>query len=516
MKKLHIFLIAVFMFLLCVTEAFAAENGTILAKETDGQKLVLYVQSTDDIGSVDAQVGTVKASAVDVKLSNKGEFPIDTLILIDNSLSISKDYRPVITELATNISANHLSNETITIATFSDRINYLVEKSNDYTAIKSAIDGIEFQNQDTYLTACLYNVFNELSDNPDGVFHRIIVISDGASEEEIGYTMQEVKDLIKKTQYPIYSFGCSTKNNKSALENMFSLSRQTNGKSWMMDDIQSVMDPVKEIAIDNDIARISLTLPDEVLDGSEKGVRLSMNIGGATITSDTSMNMPFSEGKPIIEETTVHETVAETQETTEETTEDSNSGNEEEVNVYAYLLYIAGAFFGILIIAGAIVFIVSRKKKNEERDRVVPTPDGAGTFGSGLEPSYSMEDERTVMVDDSYGMQGDRTAMFLSDSPVKTLILEDISNPLRRYEVPLTGKITVGRSQNGDCQLVIDEKSVSHKHCEISEVNGDLCVNDLGSRNGTIVNGSRIVGQVNVSLPCSLKLGNNVFKVEVR
>ena len=82
MKKLHIFLIAVFMFLLCVTEAFAAENGTILAKETDGQKLVLYVQSTDDIGSVDAQVGTVKASAVDVKLSNKGEFPIDTLILM--------------------------------------------------------------------------------------------------------------------------------------------------------------------------------------------------------------------------------------------------------------------------------------------------------------------------------------------------------------------------------------------------------------------------------------------------
>ncbi|SDZ97539.1 von Willebrand factor type A domain-containing protein [Oribacterium sp. KHPX15] len=512
MKKLQVFLITFFMLLLCVTEAFAAENGTILAKETDGQNLVLYVQSTGDIESVEAQVGTVKASSVDVKLSKNGEVPIDTLILIDNSLSISKKYRPQIIELATNIAANHISNETITVATFSNNINYLVEKSNDYTAVKSAIDGIEFQNQDTYLTDCLYNIFSSLSANPDGIFHRIIVVSDGASEEDLGYTMQEVKDLINKTQYPIYAFGCSGKNNKNELENMFSLSRQTNGKIWKMDDIQSVMDPVKEISLDNDIARISLTLPDDVMDGSEKGVLLSMNIGGQAITSETRMNMPFSEGKQVVEETTVRETEKETRETIEET----EAEDEGQMDIMKYIPYIGAAFFAVLLIVAGIVFFVASSKKKAERDKVVPTPEGAGSFGSGLAPSYSTEDEKTVMVDDSYGLQGDRTAMFLSESPVKTLVLEDISNPVRHYEVPLTGKVVIGRSQKGDCQLVIDEKSVSHRHCEIYDMNGELYISDLGSRNGTNVNGARIVGQVKLSLPSSLKLGNNVFKIEVR
>jgi predicted component of type VI protein secretion system len=55
------------------------------------------------------------------------------------------------------------------------------------------------------------------------------------------------------------------------------------------------------------------------------------------------------------------------------------------------------------------------------------------------------------------------------------------------------GVTTVGRQD--DCQLRIKSSQVSRKHCELFEKKGLLLVKDLGSSNGTFVNGKRIQGQ---------------------
>src|SRR5437588_11846677 len=55
------------------------------------------------------------------------------------------------------------------------------------------------------------------------------------------------------------------------------------------------------------------------------------------------------------------------------------------------------------------------------------------------------------------------------------------------------GVTTVGRQD--DCQLRIKSSQVSRKHCEIFEKKGMLLVKDLGSSNGTFVNGKRIQDQ---------------------
>src|SRR3954463_13759678 len=60
--------------------------------------------------------------------------------------------------------------------------------------------------------------------------------------------------------------------------------------------------------------------------------------------------------------------------------------------------------------------------------------------------------------------------------------------------VPLGDGVTsVGRQD--DCQLRIKSSQVSRKHCELFEKKGILLVKDLGSSNGTFVNGKRIEGQ---------------------
>jgi predicted component of type VI protein secretion system len=70
---------------------------------------------------------------------------------------------------------------------------------------------------------------------------------------------------------------------------------------------------------------------------------------------------------------------------------------------------------------------------------------------------------------------------------------------MRAQLVPLNGGppieitkdlIVVGRKE--DCDLQLDHKSVSKQHCVIIKTDGMLFLRDLGSTNGTRVNGTRV------------------------
>src|SRR5882724_7686776 len=73
------------------------------------------------------------------------------------------------------------------------------------------------------------------------------------------------------------------------------------------------------------------------------------------------------------------------------------------------------------------------------------------------------------------------------------------------------GVTTVGRQD--DCQLRIKSSQVSRKHCEIFEKKGLLLVKDLGSSNGTYVNGKRIQDQRVLEPGDELTIGQVKLKV---
>lgn len=75
-----------------------------------------------------------------------------------------------------------------------------------------------------------------------------------------------------------------------------------------------------------------------------------------------------------------------------------------------------------------------------------------------------------------------------------------------------TGVMTVGRQQ--ECQLRIASSQVSRKHCQIFEKKGMLLVKDLGSANGTLVNGKKIADQRVLEPGDELTVGSVKFRVE--
>lgn len=57
-------------------------------------------------------------------------------------------------------------------------------------------------------------------------------------------------------------------------------------------------------------------------------------------------------------------------------------------------------------------------------------------------------------------------------------------------QVPLSGAIRIGRAP--ECELVLRDSRVSRRHARLAPRDGVLVLTDLGSTNGTRVNGSRI------------------------
>ena len=74
------------------------------------------------------------------------------------------------------------------------------------------------------------------------------------------------------------------------------------------------------------------------------------------------------------------------------------------------------------------------------------------------------------------------------------------------------GVTTAGR--HDECQLRIKSSEVSRKHCQFFEKNGMLMVKDLGSSNGTFLNGKKIEGQRVLEPGDELTVGPVKLRVE--
>ncbi len=68
------------------------------------------------------------------------------------------------------------------------------------------------------------------------------------------------------------------------------------------------------------------------------------------------------------------------------------------------------------------------------------------------------------------------------------------------------GEFAIGRSV--ECQLSLDDPLVSRRHAVLKLERGDVVVQDLGSRNGVLVNGQKIEGRVQLRAGDKVLIGN--------
>ncbi|MER3396088.1 MAG: hypothetical protein C4318_01300 [Acidimicrobiia bacterium] len=87
-----------------------------------------------------------------------------------------------------------------------------------------------------------------------------------------------------------------------------------------------------------------------------------------------------------------------------------------------------------------------------------------------------------------------------------------VSAPNQRpRSIPLRDEMTIGRSLSCDISIP-DDRFISQYHARISLQNNTCVVEDLGSTNGTYLNGTRVKGSARVERGDRISLGNTILE----
>ncbi len=95
----------------------------------------------------------------------------------------------------------------------------------------------------------------------------------------------------------------------------------------------------------------------------------------------------------------------------------------------------------------------------------------------------------------------------MQDSNSYRLIVRRGPQPNQIYELN-KGIITLGRDITND--IVINDPEVSRHHCRLTQGGGGFTIEDLGSTNGTFINGQRLTGARPLSHGDMVGLGETV------
>lgn len=490
-KKVKQWFVLISCMLLIANTVQAAEKGSVMNGYTLEDSVLLYIKDEgQEIKNIYIGNEPVKSFTKEVSETSR------TIVLLDNSLSIASRYRENIKTFLTDLIAARNNGDLFTIATFSEDTHYLVQDSADYLAIKEQIAALEFINQDTYFNKALYQLLEDLENEEETGYTKVIIIADGIENEKLGYTQEELERKLTEVKVPVYTLGCLSDGNEESLKQMFALSRISNGRSFLMDN-DSIEDILKTIKDESNVYKVYVIPQDKVCDGGKQVVRISF---GADFCQ-TDMKMPFIE--------VLKETVETTSIFTESTTSMENvlakpeiKSQNEEVGRFSVMLLILVAIAG-----GILVFFLawSFHKKHNKR---------------GSQTKNTVTEGKTVILSEQREEEEPFTKPLVHKNTVR-LILQDVDQIARSFEYPLRDQVIIGKDKK-KCQIVVDyDSSVSGVHCKVFKRENRYYVRDIGtngiaSTNGTYVDNQKATPELEVRSGSILKLGRVKFKVNFK
>src|SRR5262249_7367794 len=86
-----------------------------------------------------------------------------------------------------------------------------------------------------------------------------------------------------------------------------------------------------------------------------------------------------------------------------------------------------------------------------------------------------------------------------------------LTGPGPGEEIGIDRELILGRE--GD--VALDDPEVQRRHAAVRPVPQGVEVEDLGSRNGTFVNGRRIAGKATIAEGATLRVGASELKIEI-
>lgn len=523
------------LFLLCPVTVRAAEGPAVVEHYTAGEEAILYIRGIE--GEAEAgsyQIGTTPCEITGLTSVRETEEGIRTLILWDNSLSVMNRCGDRVKTILTDVIANRVAGEEFSISIIDEGITCLSDYTDDYAALKQIVEGVSGENKDACIIENLYQAIQGLNAMEDVSYKRILLISDGMDSTEIGYSKSELDTLISQTPYPVYTIGVSDGKHQEELQNMFALSRTTGVEYFYLNEIEDDMAVVQGLSVDYSVLQVRAAIPAELQDGSTLHSQLVLNVGGSAIALRSQVLMPFAtqkETEEVSEPSSEEEPSAEEASPEPDIREEPELAPEEEKAGSNRIVWLAAGGAAVILVMILVIVLVTRGKKqkapvgndyakldssirNERRGNNVPTPSGAGGTSAGNAAVIGAG----ASVTPAPAPMGNHKTQMLFDGPVSTgthrITLVNVKNAVQTYQCNLVDKVIIGRNSFVS-NLTLDDDAVSEKHCEIGFSNGRFYVADLGSSNGTYVDGVKVSASVEIHTGAVLRLGRHEYRLTI-
>ncbi len=353
-----------------------------------------------------------------------------TLILIDNSATVSGGNRDIVKATLKYLIRNAPVEDDFALATFTEQTELLVDYGSERQAYLDAVDKITYVEKSTCLSDVVMTTLTQWRE-ADFAMRNILVFTDGLGAESQVYPIEEVYFKLNESGYPLYVIGLSQQTNEMMLKRAASMARISHGAFFPTD-------------FEDSEANVDQKLTDKVLQEMEK--KRSLASGEDSYEEKTKDAALTGEGGA--DEITTEEYDAQEYYGANEETLSAQSLTEGSRDTVFYFALVAG-LLAVLMLFFMLVKYFGKKHISRE--------------GHGDEDRMRPEE----------------------------VMLEDLNEPTRFFHLPTLSRIVIG-SDRKQADIFLESSDVDASHCEITRRAGHLFIRDLQSERGTYLNGERL------------------------
>ncbi len=501
MKKvkgfISLLIVSIFL-MLDTTTVMADEPLYVYLGEYQAEDNLLSMQvsnnlenSTESI-SYRVTLGDEELEIVNSLSYEEAEMSASYLFLIDVSGSMKADEMEDVKETLSLIVDGMAEGDNASFMLIGDDA-YTDEFVSDKDIMKEKINGISVLNEDTNLYYAIDQALDILMTSESCNARKcLVILSDGQDDQITGITADEVKAKVEVANIPICSIAMRESTaGTDASKTTGSFARISPGGVHLVYgvdvvDASAIAATVKHVV--EDVTILQADISEVETNGTEIYLQIEATVEGVGSATDGYNVTSVS----------IKEAIKEVETPAEDTKEDSG---EEDKQDYTWI-YIAVAT-GVAVVVIVVVLVIRSKKKK------------ASEVVEEAKEEVSKDEENVEIVE----TEAEEVLTEVETEEVETIpeinvVLTRVGNVEDEVrEVTITGEIVIGRKADRANLVIENDNALSSAHCKLTYDGNNVCVEDLGSLNGTLVNGVPITESFVLNQDDKLFIGSTEWRI---
>lgn len=455
-------------------------NLYINMNDADGQPIETPAKT-----EIYASIDNAKMGVRDIRRFSESGEGMSYIFLIDISGSLNYSQFSQVKTATKKWAESMNEKDRMALITFGNEVKLVQDFTNDATSLVNTIDGISNNDGRTNLYGGLDEAMNLISRNDSELPKRkaVFLLSDGKNDYDGGISEDDTLKRAQEELVPIYGLWVPGRGSNNGEAFMNTLRDYTNGIIYNISthSVESVYSSLQEDFSKSFI--VSLSYPAGKTDGQLHNIKISVRCDGKEVSDNISCILKKPTGA------SVNLPIAET-----------SAGDKEGGNFMSSVLIIA--FAAILLILIAIIIIVVAFLNRSKKKSV--------SYISNSAPVYSAESANIPKSEPITAATAPASEVSRPSGPsVKFTLTEIGGNDVKSATV--SRSIVIGRSP--ECGIVIHDPQISGQHCSISYEQSTLYIEDLGSTNGTLVNGLPLNGRNRLVSGDLVMIGDREYRI---